>query len=178
MSGELEPRLAVDWASPDGLAWTMNLRRDVTFSDGAPFTSADVVFSFAVLYDERVQSPLAGSLMIDGRPITVSAPDPHTVVVTLPSPYAPGLSLLDSLPILPSHTLKPALDSGTFREAWSTSAAPSEIVGLGPFVLREYVPGERLVFARNPRFWITDAAGGRLPYLDDPQRRMKRALAL
>ena len=59
-SGALEPSLATDWAaSPDGLTFTLNLRQGTTFSDGTPFTSADVVFSFRALYDAKVASPLA-----------------------------------------------------------------------------------------------------------------------
>ena len=42
----------------------------------------------------------------------------------------------------------------------------TEIAGLGPFVLAEHVSGQRLVFARNPRYWRKDAAGTQLPYLD------------
>ena len=52
----LEPALAESWeASPDGRSQTLKLRQGVTFSDGAPFTSADVLFSFAVAYDAARQ---------------------------------------------------------------------------------------------------------------------------
>jgi peptide/nickel transport system substrate-binding protein len=40
------------------------------------------------------------------------------------------------------------------------------LTGLGPFVVSEYKPGERLVLARNPHYWKKDAAGVQLPYLD------------
>ena len=46
-------------------------------------------------------------------------------------------------------------------------ATPVSVVGLGPFVLKEYVPGERLVLARNPYYWKTDAHSVRLPFLDE-----------
>ena len=97
----------------------------------------------------------------------VIAPDAKTVVVTFPSSYGPGITLLDSLPIVPEHKLKAALDAGTFREAWNLSTPPGEIVGLGPFVLKEHVPAQRIVFARNPRFWMKDEKGAALPYLDE-----------
>lgn len=163
----LEPRLAREWSgSPDGLAWTLKLREGVTFSDGAPFTSADVLFSFQVLYDPGVRSEIASSLLIEGKPLRVRALDASTVVVILPAPYGPGIALLDAVPILPRHKLKAAFDAGTFREAWSVTTPISEIVGLGPFVVREYAPGERLVFGRNPHFWRRDTGGRTLPYLD------------
>jgi ABC-type transport system substrate-binding protein len=78
--------------------------------------------------------------------MNVSAPDAKTVVVAFPSSYGPGIALLDSLPIVPEHKLKAALDAGTFREAWNLSTPPSEIVGLGPFILKETCsrPADRL----------------------------------
>lgn len=167
-TGAVEPRLAREWTtSPDGLTWTFKLQEGVTFSDGTPFTAADVVFSFRALYDPRVNSEIAKSLLIGGVPMQARAMDAHTVVIIFPGPYGPGISLLDALPILPEHKLKAALDAGTFREAWGVTTPLSDIAGLGPFVIKEYVPGQRLVFERNARFWKRDAAGRQLPYLDE-----------
>ena len=163
----VEPWLAESWSSDDdGRTHTLTLREGMTFSDGEPFTSADVLFSSEALYDERLGSALADSLRIDGRPIGAEAPDATTVVVRFPVPYSPGLRLLDSLPMLPRHLLEPALRAGTFRDAWGLSTPPAEMAGLGPFVLESYQPGQRLVFARNTRYWRTDEAGVQLPYLD------------
>jgi peptide/nickel transport system substrate-binding protein len=166
-TGKLEPRLAREWtSSPDGLTWVFKLQDGVSFSDGVPLTSADVVFSFRALYDLKVNSEIASSLMIDGKPMQARALDAQTVSIVFPSPYAPGITLLDALPILPEHKLKAALDAGTFRDAWSVTAPLGEIVGLGPFVIEEYLPGRRLVFARNPKFWRHDSAGRPMPYVD------------
>ena len=163
----VEPWLADSWTSDDdGRTHTLTLRDGVTFSDGAPFSSADVLFSFEAVYDERVGSTVADSLLVDGRPIEVEAPDPTTVVVRFPVPYSPGLRLLDSLPILPRHLLEPALREGTFQAAWGLATPPASMAGLGPFVLESYQPGQRLVFARNARYWRTDRTGVRLPRLD------------
>jgi peptide/nickel transport system substrate-binding protein len=166
-TGALEPRLARDWTiSPDGLTWTIRLRDDATFSDGVPFTAADVVFSFQALYDERAATELASSVMVDGRPLAVRGVDDHTVVFELPAVYGPGIALLDSVPILPRHKLEGALAQGTFRDAWNMTTPPADIVGLGPFVVESYAPGQKLVLARNSRFWGRDAEGTPLPYLD------------
>jgi peptide/nickel transport system substrate-binding protein len=167
VTGALEPGLATSWtSSPDGLTWTLTLRDDVEFSDGVPFTSADVLFTFQALYDKKVASDIATSLQIDGKPLSVRAPDAHTAVVVFPAPYGPGLRLLDALPILPRHKLAAALAAGTFRDAWGVTTPPSDIAGLGPFMLKSYVPGERLVFVRNPHYWRRDSQGVALPYLD------------
>ena len=167
VTGELEPRLATDWTgSPDGLTWTFTLRKGVLFSDGTPFNAADVLFTFQALYDPAVNSPLGGQTQIAGKPLQVRGLDDHHVVVIFPAPFAPGLGLLGSVPILPKHKLQAALAGGKFSEAWSAGSNPADMAGLGPFVLKEYVPAQAIRFARNPNFWLTDASGQRLPYLD------------
>jgi peptide/nickel transport system substrate-binding protein len=166
LTGALEPRLATSWtSSPDGLTHTFTLRNNVKFSDGAPFTAADVLFTFKALYDPAVNSPLGGQLLIADKPMQVTAPDDHHVVVTFPVPFAPGLGLLDALPILPKHKLEAAYAAGKFNEAWSAGSNPADMAGLGPFVLKEYVPAQVIRFARNPNFWLSDESGQRLPYL-------------
>jgi peptide/nickel transport system substrate-binding protein len=164
---EVEPWLAESYAcAPDMLKCALKLQRGVTFSDGVPFTSADVLFSFQAVYDEKTGSPLADAILAGGKPLAVTAPDPQTVVITFASVYGPGLRLLDMLPILPKHKLEAALKSGTLRQQWGPATPPGEIAGLGPFVIQSYQPGQRIVFARNAKYWRRDAAGAQLPYLD------------
>jgi peptide/nickel transport system substrate-binding protein len=161
-----EPALAESWdSSQDGRTQTLRLRKGVTFSDGTPFTSADVLFSFTVAYDAP-GSQLADSVTAAGQRVEVTAPDPATVVLRFPTTFAPGVRVLDSLPILPRHKLEPALKNGTIQKAWTASTPLTEIVGLGPFVLTEHVAGQRLVFARNPHYWRRDEHQAVLPYLD------------
>ena len=168
VSQDAEPWLAESWTrSDDGLRYTIKLRPGVSFSDGHPFTADDVVFSFEAVYDEKTGSALADSLQMGGKKLQVVEGDPSTVVITFPAPFAPGLRILDNLPIVPRHKLEPALKAGTFASAWGLSTPPADIVGLGPFVLKEYLPGQRLVFARNPHYWRKDASGTPLPYLDE-----------
>ena len=150
---EIEPALATAWTlANDGRTYTLTLRQGVFFSDGAPFTADDVVFTFAALYDPKGEGPLASGLKVNGQPIAVRKVDAQTVVLTLPAPFGPGLRLLNALPILPAHKLRDALARGEFAKAWSTATPPAEIVGLGPYVLRSYTPGERVELARNPRY--------------------------
>lgn len=162
--GDLEARLAAKWSSSDdGLTWTIELRPDAKFSDGRPVTSADVVFSVRA----AMGTPAGADLKVDGQPVSVRALDDRQLVLTFPAPYGPGLSVLENLPILPQHKLDAAVTAGTLATVWATTVAPGEIVGAGPFVLKEYVPGQRLLFARNPHFFGRDDAGTPLPYLDE-----------
>jgi len=165
---EVEPWLAESWTtSDDRRRVTLKLREHVAFSDGEPFTADDVLFTFEAVYDKRADTVLADSMQTAaGQRLTVTAPDAHTVEIAFATPFAPGVRLLDNLPILPRHKLGAALKDGSFARAWSVSTPPSDVVGLGPFVLTQYVPGQRLVFARNPHYWRKAADGTPLPYLD------------
>jgi peptide/nickel transport system substrate-binding protein len=162
------PSLARRWSvSPDGCQYTLELRRGVRFSDGYPFDADDVVFTFQVYLDQRVGSPQRDLLLVGGRPITVEKVDSHTVRFRLAQPYAAAERLFDSIAILPRHLLRKAYDGGKFAGAWSLSTPPAAMAGLGPFRLKEFVPGRRVVLQRNPYYWKTDREGIRLPYLDE-----------
>jgi peptide/nickel transport system substrate-binding protein len=164
---QLEPWLAESWkASADGLTYTIQLRKGVTFSDGTPLSSADVVFSFRALNDPRVNAVLAPAAQVSGKPLRVSALDATTVLIRFPTPFAPGLRLIDTVPILPRHKLEAALDAGEFAQAWKVGTPAGDMAGLGPFILTEHLAGQRMVFSRNPHYWRKDGAGTRLPYLD------------
>lgn len=117
---QLEPWLAESWTqSDDGLTYTIKLRSGISFSDGTPFTSADVVFTFRALYDPQVKDAgLASGAEVSGKPLQVEAPDPATVVVRFPARFAPGLRVIDTMPILPRHRLQAALDAGRFAKTW------------------------------------------------------------
>ena len=162
---DIEPWLADNWTrSDDGLRYVIKLKPNVRFSDGAPLTADDVAFSLAAAYDPA--SAIADSLQVLGKKLQATVMDPLTVAIAFPSPFGPGLRVLDDLPILPKHKLEGALSSGRFGAAWSVTTPVKEIVGLGPFVIADYRPGERLVFARNSHYFRTDDRGAHLPYLD------------
>ncbi|MGH9313980.1 MAG: ABC transporter substrate-binding protein [Vicinamibacterales bacterium] len=163
----IEPRLAERWtAEPDGVTYTLTLRPGLTYSDGTPFTSADVLFAFEAVYSKAANSSIGTALTIGGKQLEVTAPDAATVRIRFPSPFGPGVRVLDNLPILARHKLEPALRNGTFKEAWGLTTPASEMPGLGPFVIESYLPGRTLTLARNPRYWRKDDRGRQLPYLD------------
>ena len=161
------PALARSWTrSPDGRRFDIELRRGIRFSDGHPLDADDVLFSFRVYLDEAIASPYRDQLLIGGEPIVVRKTGPHTVSFELAEPDAWGERLFNDLSILPEHRLAPAFSQGRFADAWGLQTAPEQIVGLGPFRLKHYFPGERLELERNPYYWKADRKGQRLPYLD------------
>src|SRR5882724_11008588 len=163
-----EPALAKSWKmSPDGRTFTLKLRQGIRFSDGHPFDADDVVFSFTVYLDEAVSSPQRDLLLIDGKPLTISKLDQYTVRFSLPRPYAAAERLFDSFAILPRHILEKPYREGKFVQAWPVNAPATEVVGLGPFRVKQYWPGQRILLERNPYYWKANRENHRLPYLDE-----------
>lgn len=163
-----EPALAKEWkVSPDGLRYTLKLRRGLRFSDGHPLSVEDVLFSFTVYLDEKLHAPQRDLLVVGGKPIVVRRVDAHTVAFELSQPYAAAERLFDSIPILPKHLLSKPYQDGTLPQAWGLNAKAGTMAGLGPYRFKEYIPGQRLVLERNPYYWKMDRRKNRLPYLDE-----------
>jgi peptide/nickel transport system substrate-binding protein len=161
-----EPALAKSWTvSSDGRKYTMQLRHGLRFSDGAPFTSDDVVFSFQLYLDENLHSPQRDLLVLGDKPIVVRSIDPYTVDFELAKPYGPAERIFDGLAMMPKHLLEKAYREGKLAQLWGPNVRPEEIAGLGAFRLKEYVAGERMVLERNPYYWKADSHHNALPYL-------------
>lgn len=163
-----EPALAKSWTvSADGLRYTLTLRRGLRFSDGQPLDADDVLFTFRVYLDDKVNAPQRDLLLVGGRPVAVRKVNQETVVFQLAEPYGVGERLFDGFPILPRHLLEKPYQEGRLNQAGILSTAPDQWAGLGPFRLQKYVPGQRLVLERNPYYWKSDQQGQRLPYVDE-----------
>lgn len=137
--------------SSDGLVITMNLRDDITWSDGTAITGDDFVFSHEMINDP-------GNLVSSVYPydlFTIDAPDAQTVVMTFEEPFIPWVANLWQGDLMPKHVLEPVFEAeGTIDEAdWNL--APT--VSCGPFVFSEWESGSFLRFDRNDNFWGTKA---------------------
>ena len=178
LTDEVEPALAESWTrSDDGLTWIFLLRQDVRWHDGEPFTAHDVAFTFNdIIYNPDIDAsarPTFNFRFLDEEtgtwvtePMTVAALDDYTIRCDLPVPFAPFLRSMGT-DIYPKHILEPHVEDGTFNEVWGIDTEPAEIIGTGPFTIETYEPGERVVFRRNPDYWLVDGAGNPLPYLDE-----------
>ncbi len=176
LTGEPIENLAESWdVSADGLTWTFYLRRDVLWHDGEPFNADDVEFTFnEIIYNEAIPTSTRATFtfrLLDENgdwqeaPMTVEAIDEYTVQFELPVSFAPFLRSMATA-IYPQHILQPFVDDGTFTEIWGIDTDPSEIIGTGPFLIEQYLPEARVTFRRNPDYWMSDAEGNQLPYLD------------
>ena len=175
LTDEVEPALAESWEhSEDGLTWTFSLRRDVTWHDGQPFTAHDVDFTFnRIIYNEDIPTNTRAAFIFrfleDGEwvedTMTVTAVDDYTVRFVLPTSFAPFIRSMGTA-IYPRHILEPHVDGGAFNSVWGIDADPATVIGTGPFTIERYTPGERVVLLRNPNYWLKDAEGNSLPYIE------------
>lgn len=116
-----------------------------------------------------VVEPVAATRLA-GFATSVEAPDASTVRINLASPFAPLLQHL-------AHTAATIVSAKRIREA--IAAAPpcgkglqDQVAGTGPFMLKEWKRGERMILVKNPNYWEKDAAGRPLPYLDELEWRV------
>lgn len=137
----LAPALAESWTMTDPTTWVFKLRPGLTFSDGTPLTSEDVLASLERV--KLVKTP--GNMAANTKTIaSAEAPDASTVVLKTIYPDA----------LLPAQLTRVMVISKKFKDASTSdfnSGAAS--LGAGPYVLKEYVPGDRVTMTRNEHYW-------------------------
>jgi peptide/nickel transport system substrate-binding protein len=141
--GKIVPQLAYSWEyAEDFRAITFYLRKDVKWSDGADFTAEDVAFTFDLIKNPEVGSPLAASVrFID----SVKVINPYKICFYFSRVYAD--ELLDAgLRPLPKHILKDVTD---IRNA-DFNRSP---IGNGPYVLESWERGQKMILAANENFY-------------------------
>jgi len=139
------PTLANGGLSPDGRTVTWNLRPGVRWSDGEPFTSADVRFTWQALRDSGIWAP--GFDLIEA----VETPDPLTAVVRYREFYPNYLIQFggSGTGVLPEHHCGPT-DEMLF---WDCNFEP---VSTGPFVQAQWIRGVRVTFTPNPNYYVPE----------------------
>jgi peptide/nickel transport system substrate-binding protein len=146
---QIEPELAKSWrVSPDGRKITFKLRNGLYFSDGTPFSAADVAYTMQQLMDPNLHSPTGDQFRSDAGKIETAVLAPDRVAITFPAPVAGLDRLFDQVAIM------------------SATSPKKEMAVLGPFYMADYKPGVYVLLKRNPNYWRQDASGKQLPYLD------------
>ncbi len=167
VTGEPIPRLAKDF-TVEGDTYLIHLRKGIKWSDGKPITADDVVFTWQnIILDGFGNTSIRDSIVIDGKLPTVRKIDDYTLEFKTPQPFAPFIRMLSS-PIAPKHVFEPAVKKGKayFDTFLSTNIDPKTLVTSGAFKLKEYVPAQRVVFERNPNYYIINTKDEKLPYLN------------
>jgi peptide/nickel transport system substrate-binding protein len=164
---EVKPLLAEKWeVDKTGKRWLFFLRKDVLWSDGEKFTANDVVFTFnELIYNEKIPTSSRDVFTIEGKKIKVRKIDDYKVEFILPEKFAPFLQLMTQ-EILPEHKLKKVVIENRFTSTWGVNENVENIVGTGPYKIKEYRPGEWIILEKNPYYWKKDKEGKILPYID------------
>jgi peptide/nickel transport system substrate-binding protein len=142
---EVEPSLATSWqVSPDGLTYTFNLRHGVKWQDGSPFTSADVVFTLKKFLP--IAPGISAAVVSDIA--SVSAEGPYKVAVQLKTRYDPFLSNMVDTNLM----IEPAHIYGN-KNVLTDNQANDNPIGTGPFIVKKWIRGQKIVLTRNPHYW-------------------------
>ncbi len=159
------PELAVSWSTgDDGRRVSFVLRQDVAFSSGRQLTAADVKYSLERLLRPTIHSQGAEFFHgIEGATDYIAGTTKEVRGIRTPAPDRVEFDLIAVDPLF-LHKLTMPFAAVVDREAaerWGEKDFTRHPVGTGPFVLEEWVYGQRLRLARNPRYF----RAGR-PYLD------------
>jgi 4-phytase/acid phosphatase/peptide/nickel transport system substrate-binding protein len=150
--GRAQPKLALSWeASEDLKKWTFKLRPGVTFHDGTPFDAKALKANFDRQKDPANKCRCAQYIT---NFLSVDVVDDHTVTYNLKDP-APMLPEMVSVPSSNFVVQSPT--------AWAAKGDDynRNPVGTGPFILKSWTAGDRLVLEKNPNYWNKGK-----PYLD------------
>jgi peptide/nickel transport system substrate-binding protein len=157
-TGEVKPVLAESLTSSDRIVWTLKLRPNVKFSDGTPYDAEAIKFNW-----ERHNDPALNST---ARPLiqsmkSIEVVDPLTVRVTLNAENGQfPRNIASNLAWSVSPTAAKAKGASYGR-------TPADIVGAGPFIVKEWTRDSKMVLAKNPNYWRTGQ-----PYLDELEFRV------
>lgn len=147
---DLKRSLATSWnVNEEGTIWTFELRKGVKFHDGKEMTSRDVKFTY-----DRLRDPAIGATTVGlySNIVDITTPDDYTVVFELAENNPTFLIDLN-----PHQSMVLDADNPDFSTNYN---------GVGPFMVDEYIPEDRITFVRNPNYWRSDDQGKALPYLE------------
>lgn len=142
-----EPSLAAKWKTADGgKTVKFELREGLQFSDGTPFTAADVVYTFQQV--AAIRSGFTDSLRQGEATPVATVTGKHEVTVRF-AELTPGWErLIDGLGMM------------------SAKSPLGEKAVMGAFMVADHKPGQYIALGRNPHYWVRDAQGKALPKLD------------
>ena len=169
---EAEPELAKSWEiSDDLLTWTFFMRDGIRWSDGEVCDVEDALFSFQAIFHPKIATSIKDGFK---HPITGTLPkvsadkDRNALVFKLDRIDSQFLTHVGNASIIPEHKWNTHLqaEDPTLLQQMTSNGDPADLIGCGPFILKQYIPAEKIVYERNPYYWKVDARQQRLPYLD------------
>ena len=146
---QVEPCLATSWQQISPTQWRFNLRRNVKFHDGTPFTADDVVFSYGRIIQPQGTNQIYVSGVKEVRKV-----DDYTVDLVLGGPNPVLLRLLVDFRIMSkAWSVKNKSENVQNYVAKEESYASRNANGTGPYLIKLWEPDKRIVFAANSAWW-------------------------
>lgn len=158
----------------DTMELLCTLRSNIFWSDGVQMTTDDIIYYYKELQGDKEIDPVGyQSLFVtmdDGseKMIEIEKIDKFQFKFIFPRVVANPVLTVNTSDIVPKHIWEPVKKQGkeALNNFWSIDTDPEEIVGNGPFLLEKYVPGERVIYKKNPNYWKKDEDGQTLPYIE------------
>jgi ABC-type transport system substrate-binding protein len=186
---DIGPGLVSSWeTNADASEWTLHFREGLRWSDGEPWTTADIMFWWEdmVLNEEHTEIPPDEAKSGKGTVMQMTAPDDHTLVLEFDAPSPLTAARLASYVnrgngstwMEPKHYMKqfhPRYNKSVSRD-WATAdgefdqkrdfSANPECPTMTGWRLTSYREGRQAIWERNPYYWCVDQAGRQLPNID------------
>lgn len=144
-----EPELATSWTiDRTGNTIAFNLRPNLRFSDGTPFSAEDVAYTIQRLMDPSLHSPTGDAFRVGTGKVLTKIENSNRILITFPAPIVGLDKLFDQVAIM------------------SSKSPAKEMAVLGPYYMAEDKAGSYLLLKRNPNYWKHDTSGRQLPYID------------
>ena len=178
---ELKPLIAKSMPeiSEDHLTYTFDMKENVTFSDGAPLTGEDIIFTVKVIKNPFTDAQALRNYFNDVKSVELVDGNKYKVKFTMAKPYFRAIYSLGDLEIIPSHLLD--LDGMNKKFTWTdledaqktfdakkypemsrfadfinsqeVARDPKYVVGSGPYVLDKWITGQSVTLKRNENYW-------------------------
>jgi peptide/nickel transport system substrate-binding protein len=186
------PNMAKSWeVSPDGKVYTFKLRKGMKWSDGTPFTAADIEFWFNDWISNTDLSPsFPANLKVGGEPCKFEKVDDYTIRYTFPKTYGLFLTLAAS-----ANWMETAYTQAAYLKQFHAKYVDAakldtmvkdakfthwrELIGakrnwainpdlpvIWAWSMKVIQPTVPMVAERNPYYWKVDTSGNQLPYID------------
>jgi glutathione transport system substrate-binding protein len=140
--GEIAPKLVESWkVSSDATEFTLKLRKGIKFHDGQPFNAEAVKVNFDRRLNPRTSTKFN---FLVAQIASVNAVDEYTVKIKTKMPFAPLLSHL-------TYTTNGMQSPATLKRSWDNPLIMP--IGTGPFIFKEWVPGNRVSMVQNEAYW-------------------------
>lgn len=164
---EVVGNLADTWEiSKDKKTWTFNLKKNITWHDGAPFTAKDVKFTFDTLYDTKTNTLNRGKFLVDNKPVEIKIINDHKIQFVLPKPFAPFETNLTMLGIAPEHILKGAdINKCEFN---------TNPIGTGAYKIKTWQQGDKIILEANKNYFRGAPLIEQIVYKIIPSRESRR----